>query len=75
VSFIATKPIDPKPLLQYLKTQGGECSFDQAVQTLEVQGLDANDARDTLWRWLAQGIIEFTTDRFLRLPRANEATR
>lgn len=61
--------IDPQPILQLINTRGGECSFDEAIEVLQKQGLNQSDARDGLWRLLSQGIIEFTSDRKLKLPR------
>lgn len=65
---VVTPVIDPEPVLQLINTHGGECSFDAAIEVLQKQGLNQSDARDGLWRLLSHGIIEFTSDRKLRLP-------
>jgi hypothetical protein len=67
MSAMALPAIDPRPLLQFLQSHGGECSFDDAMNVLRRQGLDDTDARDGLWRWLSVGLIIFTPDRRLRL--------
>ncbi len=70
MTVMASSPaIDPKPLIELLQRQGGECSFDDGVRALEVGGLSKDDARDVVWRLLSQGVVEFTTDRELRLPQ------
>lgn len=67
-SMAAVPVVDPRPVLDLIKKKGGECSFDDGVTSLEARGLSKSDARDAIWRLLSQGIIEFTTDRHLRLP-------
>ena len=70
MSVMATAAIDPRPILEFIRRKG-ESSFEDALKLLEQQvGLSPSRARDALWRMLAQGIIEFTTDRHLRLPSA-----
>jgi DNA-binding transcriptional regulator PaaX len=68
IVMATTRSIDPKPLLHLLEEHGGECTFDDGIHVLTREGLSENDARDALWRLLSQGIVEFTTDRLLRLP-------
>jgi len=65
-------PIDPQPLIHLLKEHGGKCQFDEGVRILTVAGLTENDARASLWMLLSQGIVEFTTDRDLRLPQSGQ---
>lgn len=68
MSVMAAVPtIDPTPLVQFLEENGGESSFEDAVGVLQTRGLTPNDARDVVWRLLSQGVIEFTTDRAVRL--------
>ena len=68
MSMMATAAVDPRPVLDLIRKQG-ESSFEDALKLLEQQvGLTSTGARDALWRMLSQGLIEFTTDRHLRLP-------
>lgn len=60
--------VDTKPLLRMME-QKGKCNFADSLQAFTRQGLSASEARDTIWRLLSEGLIEFTTDRQLRLPR------
>lgn len=73
MSPMTVPAIDPKPLLSYMAKHQGECSFDQAMQVLQKQGLSESDARDGIWRLLSDGTIYFTDDRrLLRLLPAVE---
>jgi len=63
------RTLDPQPIVHFMRERGGECSFDEAMQFLRERGLNEAEARDGLWGFLSQGVIEFTTDRHLRLPQ------
>lgn len=67
MSVMASAAVDPLPVLNLIRSQG-ESSFDDALSLLVGTGLTPTGARDALWRMLSQGLIEFTTDRHLRLP-------
>lgn len=63
----AVPTIDPTPLIRLIEERGGQCSFEDAVEVFQTRGLTPNDARDAVWRLLSQGVVEFTTDRAVRL--------
>jgi hypothetical protein len=68
IAMAVARSIDPKPLVDFIKNQGGECSFDDGVHFLSATGLSENEALDALWRLLSWGDVAFTPDRRLRLP-------
>ena len=69
MSSMMTRPaVDPRPLLRFIAEKGGESPFDEALQVFVQIGMTESQARDTLWKLLSNGTIEFTTDRRLRAP-------
>lgn len=59
--------VDPAPLTKHLE-EHAESTFDEALRIFKNAGLSETQARDEVWQLLSQGVIEFTTDRRLRLP-------
>lgn len=74
-SMMTPRTVDPQPLLGFIADKGGESSFDDALQMFVKIGMTPSQARDTLWRLLSDGTIEFTTDRRLRAPRNRVSNR
>jgi hypothetical protein len=64
----STNAIDPRPVFELIERQGGECSFEDAVNAFVALGLSESKARDVLWQLLSDGTLEFTTDRHLTMP-------
>jgi hypothetical protein len=65
--IIAARAVDSEPVLALIDERG-ECSFGDAMKVLTDVGVTPSDARDTLWRLLSVGKLEFTAERLLRLP-------
>jgi len=61
--------VDPRPLVGRILAAGGTCSFDDALVLLRDDGLTESEARDALWRLLSQGVLEFTPERQITVPK------
>lgn len=59
--------VDPTPVLEHLRQQQ-ESAFKEVLNIFTNNGLSEGEARDAVWQLLSRGLIEFTTDRRLRLP-------
>ena len=63
----ARATVDPTPVIRHLR-EHEESAFDDALAVLTNTGMTDSEARDAVWQLLSRGLIEFTTDRRLRLP-------